>query len=151
MGSHGFGRSAVVDRGGIRADTSRYRRGYPERLRLAGSRPRRGARLHGITRDAPLVPPHFERHVLWGGPSDTLGINFDSASRAYRDALVGAGHFTVNCVHDKGHVMPPIAAPSDGSTKFKPLWQFLLDHPYGVTSPYETSGLPVGFPSWCAK
>jgi poly(3-hydroxybutyrate) depolymerase len=92
----------------------------------------------------------FAALVLWGGPTDVLGINFDTASTAYTSALKGSGRFTVKCIHDKGHVMPPIPVPSDGTTRFKPLWKFLLDHPYGVASPYA-GGLPAGFPSWCTK
>jgi predicted esterase len=94
-------------------------------------------------------PNKFPALVLWGGPSDVLGINFDTASRAYRDALLKDGHTTVSCIHDKGHAMPPIPAPTDGTTRFKPLWQFLLDHPYGVASKYK-AGLPSSFPTWCS-
>ena len=97
-------------------------------------------------------PNKFPALVLWGGPSDFLGVNFDAASRRYRDALIRDNHFVQQCVHGAGHMMPPIDPPADGGTRFRPLWQFLLDHPYGMparTSPYQSAGLPPGTPSWC--
>lgn len=97
-------------------------------------------------------PNKFPALVLWGGPSDFLGVNFDQASRRYRDALIADRHFVEQCVHNSGHAMPPVDPPADGGTRFRPLWQFLLDHPYGLpprTSPYQTAGLPAGSPSWC--
>ncbi len=97
-------------------------------------------------------PNKFPAMVLWGGPSDFLGVNFDEASRRYRDALIRDNHFVEQCVHSSGHAMPPVDPPADGGTRFRPLWQFLLDHPYGLpprTSPYQDAGIPPGSPSWC--
>lgn len=97
-------------------------------------------------------PNKFPAMVLWGGPSDFLGVNFDEASRRYRDALIRDNHFVEQCVHSSGHAMPPVDPPADGGTRFRPLWQFLLDHPYGLpprTSPYQDAGIPSGSPSWC--
>lgn len=95
----------------------------------------------------------FPAMVLWGGPTDFLGVNFDQASQRLRDELVRDQHFVVQCVHTMGHALPPIAAPPGGGTRFRALWQFFLDHPFGSepgTSPYFASGLPAGMPSWCA-
>jgi hypothetical protein len=97
-------------------------------------------------------PNKFPALVLWGGPSDWLGLSFEEASMRYRDALIADGHFVVTCTHDKGHAMPPIPEPTDGTTKFKPLWEFMLDHPYGLpagTSPWQKTGLPPDMPPWC--
>lgn len=94
----------------------------------------------------------FPALVLWGGPSDWLGLSFSEASTRYRDALIADDHFVVQCVHSAGHAVPPVEAPADGGTRFRPLWRFLLDHPYGSApgaSPYFTTGLPAGMPSWC--
>jgi hypothetical protein len=93
----------------------------------------------------------FPAIVLWGGDTDWLGISFKDASIAYRDALLGDGHFVVQCIHDQGHAVPPITPPP-GETKFTFLWQFMMDHPYTVpagTSPWQQSGLPSSAPSWC--
>jgi hypothetical protein len=95
----------------------------------------------------------FPAIVLWGGPFDWLIINFNQASQKYRDALLADHHFVVQCEHDAGHAIPPIPAPTDGGTRFVPLWQFMLDHPYGLPpgySPYLQSGLPASFPPWCS-
>ena len=98
-------------------------------------------------------PNKFPALVLWGGPTDFLGVDFQKASMAYRDALRKDGHFVLQCVHTAGHAMPPVDEPTDGGTKFAMLWQFMLDHPYGLppgTSPYKSSGTPSVFPSWCS-
>lgn len=99
-------------------------------------------------------PRKFPAIVLWGGPTDNLGIlDFQKASIAYRAALEKDGHFVVTCTHNAGHAMPPIPEPTDGTTRFAMLWRFMLDHPYGLLpgeSPYTKTGLPQVFPSWCA-
>jgi len=99
-------------------------------------------------------PNKYPAIVLWGGPNDNLvAVDFQKASKAYRDALRKDDHFGVECTHDAGHAMPPIAEPTDGSTRFAMLWRFMLDHPYGLLpgeSPYTKSGLPQVFPSWCS-
>jgi hypothetical protein len=94
-------------------------------------------------------PYKFPAIVLWGGPSDRLGVNFAEASMRLESELTANGQFVVECVHTEGHAVPPIEAPNGSGTKFWSLWQFMLDHPYGATSPYVTDGLPTGFPSWC--
>lgn len=98
-------------------------------------------------------PNKFPAIVLWGGASDWLGLSFDQASRRYRDALVRDRHFVVQCVHSMGHMVPPVDRPPEGGTRFRGLWQFLLDHPYGLApgaSPYLTAGLPRSLPPWCS-
>jgi predicted esterase len=98
-------------------------------------------------------PRKFPAIVLWGGPTDNLGIDFAAGSKRYRDALRKDHHFVVECTHDAGHAMPPVPVPPDGGTHFEMLWQFMLDHPYGTPpeqSPYKTTGLPSVFPSWCS-
>jgi hypothetical protein len=98
-------------------------------------------------------PNKFPALVLWGGSSDFLGVDFQKASQSYRDALRKDDHFVVQCVHNAGHAIPPVPAPTNGDTKFHMLWQFMLDHPYGLppgTSPYKGKPLPSVFPSWCS-
>ncbi len=95
----------------------------------------------------------FPALVLWGGTSDWLIVDFNQASMRFRDELRRDHHFVVTCTHTTGHALPPIPAPPDGGTRFRPLWQFLLDHPYGLPpddSPYRRTGLPASYPSWCA-
>ncbi len=98
-------------------------------------------------------PSKFPAMVLWGGASDWLILSFDQASRNFRDALLRDNHFVVQCTHTMGHMVPPIMAPPGGGTRFRFLWQFFLDHPYGLApgdSPYLRAGLPAGSPDWCS-
>ena len=92
--------------------------------------------------------------VLWGGAMDNcLGlVNFQTASKALETQLVKDGHFFVECVHNCGHAEPPLDAPAM-MTKYAAFWEFVFAHPYWLgtgESPYKTSGLPAGMPSWCA-
>lgn len=107
----------------------------------------------GVTWRIPWVaqPNKFPAMVVWGGPTDWLAVNFDEASRRYRDALRGDGHPVVTCVHSAGHGIPPFPAQADGGLKFAGFWDFFRDHPYGVpagTTPYS-AGLPSSLPSYC--
>jgi hypothetical protein len=109
---------------------------------------------YGVWRMEYAPQPHkFPALVLWGGPTDWLGLSFEEASTRYRDELVADDHFVVQCVHDAGHAMPPIDPPPDGGTRFRAIWRFLLDHPYGLLpgeSPYLEDGLPPEVPEWCS-
>jgi poly(3-hydroxybutyrate) depolymerase len=95
----------------------------------------------------------FPAIVLWGGPTDNLVVvDFAAASTRLMDALIGNGHFVVSCTHDSGHAVPPIEAPPDGGTRFRFLWRFMAEHPYGTpagTSPWQQAGLPPETPPWC--
>lgn len=98
-------------------------------------------------------PNKFPALVVWGGSTDFFILNFDRASRKYRDALRQDRHFVTQCVHSAGHGIPPFPQPADGGTKFAPFWEFFRDHPYGLppdTSPYRQGGLPPSFPSLCS-
>lgn len=93
----------------------------------------------------------FPALVVWGGAADFFILNFDQASRRYRDALRADGHFVTQCVHSSGHGIPPFAAPTDGGTRFPMFWEFFRDHPFGLppnTSPWTR--LPPSFPSVCS-
>lgn len=94
----------------------------------------------------------FPALVLWGGPTDMFIINFQQASTLYRDALRCDHHYTVQCIHDAGHSVPTLPVP-DGGSRFQGIWQFMLDHPYGLgpdQSPYFDGGVPSTLPPWCS-
>jgi dienelactone hydrolase len=94
----------------------------------------------------------FPALVVWGGQTDFFILNFDLASRRYRDALRADRHFVAQCVHSAGHGVPPYSGPSDGGTRFPLFWEFFRDHPYGLSpnsSPYQGRGLPPSFPNGC--
>lgn len=91
--------------------------------------------------------------VLWGGPTDFCGVDFDTASMALEDGLVAGGHYVVECVHNCAHSQPPIDT-DPGVSAFEALWRFALDHPYWLAdgiSPWMDTGLPAGTPDWCAQ
>ena len=90
--------------------------------------------------------------VLWGGPTDNCAglLKFEDISHTLEDELIKDGHFFVECVHNCGHSEPPFAGPA-GYSKYKGLWDFVLDHPYWLApgeSPYS-GGLPADMPEWC--
>lgn len=94
----------------------------------------------------------FPSLVLWGGPLDWLALSFQDASLRLIDELRSHDHFVVQCTHEAGHGVPPIEVP-EGDTKFRSLWRFMMDHPYGLEpgwSPYLETGLPDVFPEWCS-
>ena len=96
-------------------------------------------------------PNVYPALVLWGGPLDWLAVNFQEASLRLIDALRVHDHFVVQCTHDAGHGVPPIEVP-EGVTRFRSMWRFMMDHPYGLEpgwSPYLETGLPDVFPDWC--
>jgi predicted esterase len=86
--------------------------------------------------------------VLWGGPTDTCLVDFESASINLRDELADNGNFILECVHNCGHAAPPV----DPATGLSVLYRFALDHPYWLyagESPWLTAGVPAGTPEWC--
>lgn len=94
----------------------------------------------------------FPALVVWGGPTDFFILDFDRASRRYRDALRADRHFVTQCVHSSGHGVPPWQGPSDGGTRFPGFWEFFREHPFGLapnTSPWLDGGLPPSLPGGC--
>jgi predicted esterase len=102
--------------------------------------------------------------VLWGGDGPPamdgskdilgclgIGMDFSLASASLEQGLVDGGHFLVECIHNCGHVEPPLEEQPDAS-KYASIWEFALDHPYWLAageSPYLASGLPDAMPAWC--
>jgi predicted esterase len=107
-----------------------------------------GAAIKPFTAPAHKLPGF----VLWGGPDDNCYgvLSFAALSQDLEDNLVAGGHFFLECIHNCGHAVPPFEA-APGSSTFRSLWQFALDHPFWLApgeSPYA-SGLPADLPSWC--
>jgi predicted esterase len=103
--------------------------------------------------------------VLWGGDGPPaqdgvkdilgcagIGMDFSVASKSLEQGLTTGGHFFVECIHNCGHVEPPLEAPM-GLSKYAGMWRFALDHPFWLApgqSPYlDDEGLPPGMPAWC--
>jgi predicted esterase len=91
--------------------------------------------------------------ALWGGADDIcIILKFQTAMKALETHLQSEGHFVVECEHNCGHSVPPVDVVP-GQSLLAPFIDFIEHHPYWTTpghSPYESSGLPAGMPSWCA-
>jgi hypothetical protein len=81
--------------------------------------------------------------IAYGGSTDVFPpFNFYNTSSNYFNDLKANGHFTIMCDHGEGHSVPQaivIAA-----------WQFLRDHPYGVTPEPYAAGIPATYPPYCS-
>jgi predicted esterase len=86
------------------------------------------------------TPAIFTMH---GGSEDRVGVSFATTSRALDRAADDHGGFVINCDHGGGHCGAPpelqIAA-----------WEFMKDHPWGVTESPWADGFPDGVPDYCA-
>ncbi len=85
----------------------------------------------------------FAALIFYGGSTDNVYmVDFAVASKAYKMMLDADGHYTAICNHNGGHSIPVDAAPS--------VAKFFADNGFGQwPSPYQTSGLPSGFPTYC--
>jgi hypothetical protein len=95
----------------------------------------------------PFVSPRpYAALVMWGGPTDMLGIDFNAASLNLVGELAGAGNFLLRCEHAGGHGVP---APGDGDP-LKTALHFVRNHPFWLAgeSPLDM-GLPDFYPSYC--
>lgn len=84
----------------------------------------------------------FPALIYHGGPDDIVIISFQQASERYASYIDDRGGYTVMCDHGGAHTIPDARVFS---------WQFLLDHPFGIT-PYPYEGqLPDWIPDYCAE
>jgi predicted esterase len=84
-------------------------------------------------------PAVFTMH---GGSNDVVIVTFSQTSATFDMSAKSHGSFVVNCDHGGGHC----AAPADLQ---KAAWQFMKDHPWGVTTSPWASAIPAGVPSYC--
>jgi hypothetical protein len=80
--------------------------------------------------------------LLYGGPSDVVIVSFETETKAYHQWMTMNGHFSFICDHNMGHTVPLDARDS--------AYQFLQDHPFGVSPEPYAKALPAGFPSYCS-
>jgi hypothetical protein len=90
--------------------------------------------------DPTRVPAVMTMH---GGASDMVIVSFATTSATYDTQMKGAGSFVVNCDHGGGHCQAPAAL-------YTAAWQFMKDHPFGVTPEPYSSMIPATFPTYCA-
>jgi len=106
---------------------------------LAASAPLSGGTLPGTYATPDDTLPVM---VTWGGPTDTYRgeLNFEETSMHFSENLQNDGHFVVECVHDRGHNLPPNATEL--------VWTFLSAHVKDQPTPWS-GGLPSEMPEWC--
>jgi poly(3-hydroxybutyrate) depolymerase len=85
------------------------------------------------------TPAVFTMH---GGSSDMVIVTFSQTSASFDMSAKMHGGFVVNCDHGGGHC----AAPADLQ---KAAWQFMKDHPWGVSPSPWMSAIPAGTPDYC--
>jgi len=93
-----------------------------------------------------MSPRPYAALVLWGGPTDVLGVDFHTASLNLVGELSGSGHFVLRCEHMGGHGLPAIG---DGDP-LRTALHFIRNHPFWLNgaSPLDM-GLPDFYPSYC--
>ncbi len=80
--------------------------------------------------------------LTWGGEADTYqGYSFHDSSTYFSDELRTDGHFVVECVHSRGHALPPWG--------FDYVWRFFTAHPKGLAPEPWLDGLPAEMPDGC--
>ena len=109
---------------------------------IAAVAPNSGGEVTQQTIEDPTrVPAVMTMH---GGSTDMVIVSFATTSATYDTEMKNAGSFVVNCDHGGGHCQAPAAL-------YTAAWQFMKDHPFGVTpEPYGMS-LPAIFPNYCAE
>lgn len=93
-----------------------------------------------------MSPRPYAAIVLWGGPTDVLGVDFHAASLNLVGELTGSGHFVLRCEHMGGHGVPAIG---DGDP-LRTALHFVRNHPFWLNgaSPLDM-GVPDFYPSYC--
>ena len=84
-------------------------------------------------------PAIFTMH---GGPSDMVIVTFSQTSATLDSSAKSHGSFVVNCNHGGGHCVAPGDLQKAG-------WQFMKDHPWGITESPWKAGIPMGVPAYC--
>jgi hypothetical protein len=88
-------------------------------------------------------PMHMANAITMnGGTGDNVIVNFGDTSEAYDNYVLKYGGFAVNCIHSSGHCGAPAAL-------YGSAWQFLKDHPFGISPEPYAKGLPSGFDATC--
>ena len=128
--------TAGCSAGGLQAGAMTYDRSSY----LAGAMPNSGGLVFPRMPQDAHVPSVITAH---GGASDVVVLSFAETSATLYNGIAARSGFAVNCDHGGGHCgSPPELRQAQ--------WQFLLDHPFGVSPDPYPMGLPPSFPSYCA-
>ncbi|HET6336863.1 MAG TPA: hypothetical protein VFG30_26745 [Polyangiales bacterium] len=129
--------TAGCDAGGLQAGVMAYERsGY-----LAGAIPNSGGTVvtHEL-QDPGHVTPVMATHG--SEADDVVIVSFAQTSRVLTSDLASKGGFAVICNHQGRHCGSP---PEVKNAQ----WQFLKEHPFGVSPEPYAAGLPADFPQYC--
>jgi hypothetical protein len=115
---------------------------YKRSSYLAASVPNSGGYTIGgnMLEDPTHVPAVMTLHGAMG--ADMVIVDFSVQSLVLDVDVVKKGGFAVDCNHMGGHVGASTALIDNG-------WQFMKDHPFGVSPEPYANGLPMGFPAYC--
>jgi dienelactone hydrolase len=84
---------------------------------------------------------NYAAMLFFGGPNDTVVLNFKDTQTQYHARLKTQGHYALLCDHNGGHTVPADAALAG--------WEFMQAHPFGVVPEPWAGGLPGSVPSYC--
>ncbi len=114
---------------------------YERSSYLASAATNSGGQVQAFELEDPAYTPALL--AVHGDPeTDIVIINFADASVALAEDIANKGGFAAICNHGGGHCAAP---PELRAAQ----WQFLEDHPYGVSPEPYASALPAEFPSYC--
>ncbi|HEX4340862.1 MAG TPA: hypothetical protein VH062_33370 [Polyangiaceae bacterium] len=91
-------------------------------------------------------PTHIPSIITTHGnfDQDFVVVHFSDVSKHTDQVIADMGGFSVDCDHGGGHC----GAPADDIAAE---WQFVKDHPFGVSVDPYANGLPSTFPTYCTK
>lgn len=128
--------TAGCSSGGLQAGAMTYDRSSY----LAGAMPNSGGLIFPRMPQDSHVPSVITAHGA--AASDVVIISFAETSATLNNGIAARGGYTVDCDHGGGHCGSP---PELKAAQ----WQYLLDHPFGVSPDPYPMGLPASFPSYC--
>lgn len=128
--------TAGCSSGGLQAGAMTYDRSSY----LAGAMPNSGGLVFPRTPQDSHVPSVITAHG--SAASDVVIISFAATSATLYNGIAARGGYVTNCDHGGGHCGSP------AELKLAQ-WQYLLDHPFGVSPDPYPMGLPASFPSYC--
>jgi len=128
--------TAGCSAGGLHAGAMTYDRSSY----LAGAMPNSGGLVFPRMPQDSHVPSVITAHG--SAASDVVIISFAEASATLYNGIADRGGYATNCDHGGGHCGSPPALKLAQ-------WQYLLDHPFGVSPDPYPMGLPASFPSYC--
>jgi hypothetical protein len=114
---------------------------YTRASYIAAAMTNSGGELMTFTSDDPShVPALMAAHGAPG--SDVVVVDFAELTHKLVTGLAAKGGFAIECDHGAGHCGSPAALKNAQ-------WQFLKDHPFGVSPEPYAAGLPASVPTYC--